>query len=330
MTTETTPKKTDAASLIQSQGPLVALLVLCAVATFFFPTFLAPSNLAMVLEQISLIGVISVGMTFVILSGGIDLSVGSVAALAAARAATLATRLNGRLEVLVVLIPILAGVCIGAVNGVLITRMKIPPFIATLAMMLGARGLAFVLFGQEPVKSNGSGWFSQIGKGYVLGISYLGLIFLLAIGVGILVAKYTSFGRSVYAIGGNEEAARMMGLNVNRSKMFVYMICGGCAAAAGMLLASMLDSGPPKAAAGWELTAIAAVVISGTSLAGGIGKMSHTLYGVLILGAIPNIINKQGTLTVLDIDVITGILLLAVILLQSRMANHVKSVGGIA
>lgn len=326
MKTETTTRNTGAASLIQSQGPLVAFLVLCAIATMFFPTFLTPVNLANVLRQVSLIGVISIGMTFVILSGGIDLSVGSTAAVAA----VLAAKLSGEFALITVLIPILAGVCIGGINAVLITRVKIPPFIATLAMMLGARGLAFVLSGGEPVGSDTSGWFSQIAKGDILGIPCIGVVFILALGVAIIVAKHTTFGRSVYAIGGNEEAARMMGLNVNRSKMLVYMICGGCAATAGMLHALRIGSGRPDAAEGWELTAIAAVVIGGTSLTGGIGKMSHTLYGVLILGAIPNIINKQGTLTSLDNNVITGILLLAVILLQSRMANQAHSVGGVA
>jgi len=326
MKTTTTAKNTGAASLIQSRGPLVAFLVLCAVATIFFPTFLAPVNLANILRQVSLIGLISIGMTFVILSGGIDLSVGSTAAVAA----VLAARLSGEFPTAAAVIPILAGLCIGAVNALLITRVKIPPFIATLAMMLGARGLAFVLSGGVPVGADRYGRFSQIVKSDILGIPCVGIIFILALGVAIIVAKHTSFGRSVYAIGGNEEAARMMGLNANRSKLLIYMICGGCAAAAGMLHALRIGSVRPGAAEGWELTAIAAVVIGGTSLTGGIGKMGHTLYGVLILGAIPNIINKQGTLTTLDNDVITGILLLAVILLQSRMTNQVPSAGGAA
>ncbi len=323
MKTET-KKNADTPSLMQSQGPLVAFLALCAVATVLFPTFLTPLNLANLLRQVSPIGVISIGMTFVILSGGIDLSVGSIAAVAA----VLAAQLGDEFALVAVLIPVLAGVCIGAVNGVLITRAKIPPFIATLAMMLGARGLAFVLSGGDAVGSGATGWLSRIVKGDVLGFPNLGIVFLLALAIAIFVAKYTSFGRSVYAVGGNEEAAGMMGLNVNRSKMLVYMICGGCAATAGALYALEFGSVRPNAAEGWELTAIAAVVIGGTSLTGGIGKMGHTLYGVLILGAIPNIINKQGTLTSLDTNVISGILLLAVILLQSRMTNQESTVGG--
>ena len=332
MKTGTKTKNTGVASLIQSQGSLLTLLVLCAVASIYFPGFRTADNLANVFKQVSLSGLVSLGMAFVILSGGIDLSVGSIAAVAT----VLAARLSGQSGLIVVLIPILAGVCIGAMNGTLVTRMKIPPFIATLAMMLGARGLAYILAGGEPVKvaPNTPGWFLQIAKGDVLGIPYLGIIFILALGVAILVAKYTTFGRSIYAIGGNEEAARMMGLNVNRSKMLVYMICGGCAAAAGTLLTSKLNSGQPTEPEGWELTAIAAVVIGGTSLTGGIGKISHTLYGVLILGVIPNIINQiatiiqKATLTPLDTNVITGTLLLAVVLLQSRLANHTRSVGG--
>ena len=324
MKTGTAATKNGASSLIQSQGPLVTLLALAAVASICFPSFLTPVNLANILRQVSMIGLVSIGMTLVILSGGIDLSVGSIAAVAA----VLAARLSGQFGLIVVLIPILAGVCLGAMNGAFVTRMKIPPFIATLAMMLGARGLAFMLSGGEPVGLDTSGWFSRIAKGDVLGVPYFGIIFALTLGIAIIVAKYTAFGRSVYAIGGNEEAARMMGLNVNRSKMLVYMICGGCAAAAGTLLTSMLDSGQPTAAEGWELTAIAAVVIGGTSLTGGIGKMSHTLYGVLILGVIPNIINQIATLTELDTKVITGTLLLAVVLLQSRITNQARSVGG--
>lgn len=310
-------KRLGALRRLQSQGPLVALVVLCAIASFCFPEFLRPVNLANIFRQVSMIGLVSIGMTFAILSGGIDLSVGSTAA----AASVLAAQLSGGSGWIAIVAPILLGILIGAVNGVLITRAKIPPFIATLAMMLGARGLAFILAGGEPVGCERSAWLSEIAKTDILGVPCLGIIFLLALGVAVVVAGYTGFGRSLYAIGGNEEAAVMMGLNVSRNKMLVYMICGGLAGAAGMLLASRIDSGQPTAAVGWELTAIAAVVIGGTSLTGGIGKMSHTFYGVLILGVIPNVINLQGTLPYWYANLITGILLLAVVLLQSRIAG---------
>jgi len=305
---------------IQSQGPLVTFLVLFIIASVCFPDFRTSGNLANVARQVSMIGVVSIGMAFVILSGGIDLSVGSTAAVAS----ILAAKLSGEFALATVLIPILAGVGIGAVNGVLITRLSIPPFIATLATMLGARGLAFIMAGKDAIVVGVStGWFSQVARGSVFGIPFLAMIFVLALGVAVIVSRRTSFGRTVYAVGGNEEAARMMGLSVNRCKMLVYMICGGCAGAAGMLLASRVTSVKPDVAAGWELTAIAAVVIGGTSLTGGIGKMSHVIYGVLILGIIPNVINKLPiSLPTYSSHLITGVLLLAVVLLQARIAGR--------
>jgi len=302
---------------LRSAGPLIALLVLCAAASIFFPTFLTTTNLRNVFGQVGILGIVAIGMTFVILSGGIDLSVGSTAALAAVVAAQLSTKS----ALLPVTCPTLVGVLVGVVNGVLITRMGIPPFIATLAVMLGARGLVFLISGGEPVPVDASAWFSQVARGDFLGVPYLGIIFILFLVVAIVVANRTSFGRSVYAIGGNEEAATMMGLGVHRTKMLVYVICGGCAGTAGMPLASRLNSGQLNVAEGWELTAIGAVVVGGTSLTGGEGKMLNTLYGVLILGIIPNIINLEGTLDYWYSDLISGMLLLAVILLQSRVSG---------
>ncbi|HJM64579.1 MAG: sugar ABC transporter permease [Roseibacillus sp.] len=314
---ETPIRKLDLVGRIQSQASLGTLVALCVIASFCFPEFPRQLNLTNIVRQISMTGLVSIGMTFVILSGGIDLSVGSTAA----AASVLAARLSREFGLMAVGAPILLGIFIGAVNGMLITRARIPPFIATLAMMLGARGLAFILAGGEPVGADPSSWLYQIAKTDLLGFPCLGIIFLLTLGVAIVVARYTGFGRSLYAIGGNEEAAVMMGLNVNHKKMLVYMICGGLAGAAGMLLTSRINSGQPTAAAGWELTAIAAVVIGGTSLTGGRGKMGHTLYGVLILGVISNVINLEGTLSYWYANLITGVLLLAVVLLQSRIAG---------
>ncbi len=305
---------------VREQGPLLTLLALCAVASAVLPDFRTWLNITNILKQVSMMGVVSIGMTFVILSGGIDLSVGSTAAMAA----LLAAKLGGGYGPATLLLPILAGVCVGVANGALVTRAAIPPFIATLSTMLGIRGLAFIMSkGESIVVEDTSGWFSQIARMDVLGVPLFAVIFAVALIVAIVVAKYTRFGRRVYAVGGGEEAARMMGLGVRRCKMAVYMVCGGCAGAAGVLLASRLNSAKPDAAGGWELAAIAAVVIGGTSLAGGVGKMSHTLYGVLILGVIPNIINNVTNTFEVSLhswykEMITGILLLAVILLQSR------------
>ena len=328
MSTETARTQPHPIGAIRSQGPLLTLLALCAAASICFPDFLDPENFANIFRQAGMIGLVSIGMTFVILSGGIDLSVGSTAAVAS----ILAARLSNHNEWAAVSIPVLVGLCVGTANGTLVTRLKIPPFVATLATMLGVRGLAFVLCDGESVTSNTTGWFSQISKGDLLGIPFLGLILLLALAIATVVSKYTPFGRAVYAVGGNEEAARMMGIRVRRTKMLVYVLCGGCAGAAGVLLASRLGSVLPKGAQGWELAAIAAVVVGGTALTGGVGNVTNTLYGVLILGVIPNIINLIGTLplphwardvvTAIWINhVVTGLLLLAVIVLQSRIGQ---------
>ncbi len=309
----------DMLRVIRSQGPLVALLVLCVAATCYRSSFIDPTNLANILRQVSIPGLVAIGMAFVILSGGIDLSVGSIAAVAS----VLAARWSGDSAVAIV-VPTMVGAGIGMMNGTLITRAGIQPFIATLATMLGARGLAFIVAGGKPVGADKAGVLSQIAKADLLGIPAMALIYLLTFLLAVVVAGRTRFGRALYAIGGNEEAAITMGLAVKRNKLFAYTISGALAGIAGVLLTSRIGSGQPTAAAGWELTAIAAVVIGGISLTGGVGRMSHTLYGVLILGVIPNVINLQGTLSYWYVNLITGLLLLAIVLLQSRIASRVR------
>jgi ribose transport system permease protein len=306
-------------TFLQTQGALLALIILGVMASFAFDVFLTPLNLSNIFRQVSMIGLVSIGMTFVILTGGIDLSVGSIAAVAA----VVAANFSDQFVLLPVFIPILIGAVIGFTNGFVITNLKIPPFIATLAMMLGARGIAFIISKGETVRAQHlSESFTQIARGYILGIPNFGIIFILFLLIAMVVLKYTSFGRRIYAIGGNEEAARMMGLNVDTEKKIVYTISGSFSAMAGMLLASRLGSGQPYAAAGWELNAIAAVVIGGTLLTGGVGKVEGTFYGVLILGIISNVINLQGTLPYWYANLVTAILLLIVILLQSRLSKH--------
>jgi len=317
--------KTRAIDTVKSQGALVMLVVLCVVAAVRFPDFATPLNLANISRQVSMSGLLAIGMAFVILSGGIDLSVGSIAALTS----IVAVQLSGWFGPAAVVAPILIGVAIGGFNGVLITWGRIPPFIVTLAMMLGVRGLAFILAGEDQSAAAADqvvkipGWFLAIFRGDCFGIPYPAIILMAALGVAIVVSKYTSFGRSVFAVGGSEEAARMMGLNAGKCKMLVYMICGGCAGVAGLLLASRLKAIDPTATPGWELTAIAAVVIGGIPLTGGLGKIGHVIYGVLILGIIPNLINHlKISLPPWYNEMITGMLLLAVVLLQARIAKN--------
>jgi len=320
MKVETEAIGSRGAGWIRSQGPLITLVALLVIASVCFPEFPAAGNMANIGRQISMSGVLATGMAFVILSGGIDLSVGSIAALAS----LLSAKLSGEFSPATVLVPIAAGVAVGAMNGVLIARLKITPFIATLAMMLGVRGLVFILAGKKAVVSGVSGgWFSKIAWGDWMGIPYSAMIFAVLLAIALVVSRWTSFGRSVYAVGGNEDAAGMMGLRVRRCKMTVYMICGGCAGTGGVILASRVTSVRPDIAIGWELDAIAAVVISGISLVGGIGKIGHVVYGVLILGVIPNIINRLPiSLPTYSNHLITGMLLLAVVLLQAIMVKR--------
>jgi len=325
MKTDSATIKTGVIDTVKSQGSLVMLVVLCVIAAIQFPDFATPLNLANISRQVSMSGLLALGMGFVILSGGIDLSVGSIAALTS----IVAVQLSGWFGPAGVVAPILIGVAIGAFNGALITWGRIPPFIVTLAMMLGVKGLAFILAGDGQSAAvadqvvNVPGWFPIIFRGDCFGIPYPAIILMLSLGVAVVVSKYTSFGRSVLAVGGSEEASRMMGLNVNKCKMLVYMICGGCAGAAGLLLASRLKAIDPTATPGWELTAIAAVVIGGIHLTGGLGKIGHVIYGVLILGIIPNLINHlQISLPPWYNEMITGMLLLAVVLLQSLIAKR--------
>jgi galactofuranose transport system permease protein len=320
MKADATSIMSRSASWIRSQGPLITLVVLLVVASVRFPGFRTVGNMSIIARQISMGGVVAIGMAFVILSGGIDLSVGSIAAIAS----LLAAKFSGEFFLAPIVVPIAAGVAIGAMNGLLITRLKITPFIATLAMMLGVRGLVFILAGKDAIVSGVSGgWFSKIAWGGWMGIPYAAMIFAFLLIVALIVSRYTGFGRSVYAVGGNEEAAAMMGLRVRRCKMTVYMICGGCAGVGGMMLASRVTSVRPDIAIGWELAAIAAVVISGISLVGGIGKIGHVVCGVLILGVIPNIIGRlTETERTYDNSLITGLLLLVVVLLQARIAKR--------
>jgi ribose transport system permease protein len=307
---------------MKAHKALPALIVLVIVAAFSFETFFTELNLKNVFRQVSMIGMVSIGMTLVMLTGGIDLSVGSVAAVAA----ILAAYLSDSSALLAVLLPLLAGLAFGALNGLIVTKLRITPFIATLATMLGARGVAFVISNGETVRPTApEPAFTQLSRGSLLGIPYLGLLFLGAIAVFVVVLKYSSFGRRIYAVGGNEEAAKMMGLEVDQTKLVTYTLSGLMAAIAGVLLASRLGSGQPYAGGGWELTAIAAVVLGGTATSGGVGTMLGTLYGVLIIGVITNMVNLFGNLPYWYSNLVTALLLLGVILLQSARAGKAAS-----
>jgi len=312
-----------ASSFLQRQGALVALVLLAAFATARYERFLTEENLTNVLRQNSMLGIVALGMTFVILTGGIDLSVGSLVAVAGVVAASMAGR--------GVLIALVAGVgvatALGLANGAVIAKARIQPFIVTLAMMIAARGLALVYTQEKtlsvPASAQG---FGELGRGKLdlgpLSFPYPVLILIAAYVVAWLVLNYTRFGRHTYSLGDSEEAARLMGLNVGRVTMGVYTLSGALAGLAGVMLASRLGTGQPVAGVGWELDAIAAVVVGGTLLTGGQGGVGSTLVGMLLLALIFNIFNLEGWISPWWQLVLRGIILLAVVIVQNRLSKR--------
>jgi ribose/xylose/arabinose/galactoside ABC-type transport system permease subunit len=312
-----------AVSIIQRQGALVALALVCGFAAYRYPQFLSETNLTNVLRQNSMLGLVALGMTFVILTGGIDLSVGSLLAVAGVVAAHLAGR--GLFVALVASVALTA--LLGLANGVIIARARVQPFIVTLAMMIAARGLALVATGEQTVRVDRSAQgFTDLGRGTVdvgpLALPVPVIILVAAYVLGWLVLNHTRFGRHVFSIGDNEEAARLMGLNVRRVTIGVYALSGALAGLAGVILASRLGAGQPVAGQGWELDAIAAVVVGGTLLTGGKGSAAFTLVGVLLLGVIFNIFNLEGSITPWWQQVLRGIILLAVVIVQNRLSRR--------
>ena len=305
------------ASFIQRQGALVTLVLVCIFAAYRYDRFLTEFNISNVLRQNSMLGLVALGMTFVILTGGIDLSVGSFVAVAGVIAALLAGQ--GTLFAVVAAISFTA--LLGLVNGVVIAKGRIQPFIATLAMMIAARGLALVYTGEQSVRAEtATGSFSWLGRGAIGFLPVPVLILIIAYIIAALVLTHTRFGRHVYAVGDNEEAARLMGLNVSRVTIGVYTLSGALAGLAGVILASRLGTGQPVAGAGWELDAIAAVVVGGTLLTGGQGGVGSTLVGVLLLGVIFNLFNLEGTISPWWQLVLRGLILIAVVIIQNRLS----------
>jgi galactofuranose transport system permease protein len=304
---------------VQQQGALVLLVVVCLLATARYEAFLTPENLLNVLRQNSMLGIIAVGMTFVILTGGIDLSVGSLLAVAGVVAAGLADR--GL--IVATIAGILVTTALGLVNGLVISKARIQPFIVTLGMMIAARGIALAYTDQQNVRvSQSAADFSWLGQGLIANLLPVPIVVMIVVYIiGWIVLNYTAFGRHVFALGDNDEAARLMGLNISRVTLLAYMISGMLAGLAGVILASRLNTGSPIEGVGRELDAIAAVVVGGTLLSGGKGSLISTLYGVLLLGVIFNIFNLEGQISPWWQLVLRGVILLAVVILQNRLTR---------
>jgi galactofuranose transport system permease protein len=313
------PKAASPLALIGRYGVLIALGLLIAFGALRYDGFLGAYNISSVLRYNAMFAIIALGMAFVIVTGGIDLSVGSVTACASVIAALISP--YGWFVALIV--PILAGMLLGLINGLVITRLGILPFIATLAMLLAARGLALVLSGNQSVGVSPDGGFIDIGQGDFLGVPIPALIMFVLYGVGWLILERTSFGRHTLALGGNEEATRLMGLNVNSLKLWVYTLSGALAGVTGVILAAQFGAGQPTEGLGWELSAIASVVVGGTLLTGGLGSIGGTLAGAILLGLIFNVLNFENGKGVISLSaywqsVIRGFFLMLVVIAQNR------------
>jgi ribose transport system permease protein len=318
-------------SAIQRQGALIALIALIVFGVVRYgPNYYSVYNIFdAFLNNNTYYALIALGMTFVIITGGIDLSVGSVAVLGAVMAA----RLSG-----FGLFPALAGavaigLLAGLINGGMIARFALQPFVVTLAMLLGARGGALVLSDNAPVMVDFAQGFPQLGMIHLGPVPLPVVITAVLYILGAILLNQTRFGRHVLAIGGNEEAARLAGIPVDRTLVAVYAMSGALAGLAGAFLAALSFSGSPTGAVGWELSAIAAVVVGGTLLTGGVGSVGSTLVGVLLLGLIFVTLNFErgmGTIQLSSFweNVIRGVFLLVVVVFQSRLARRLDQQDG--
>ena len=301
-------------------GPAVGLIGLCALLTLLTPTFLTPGNLTNVLLQSAITSVLAVGMTFVILTAGIDLGVGSVLALCGVMVGHALLVWNLPL-ILGLLIALAVGSVCGLINGVLITKGKLPPFIATLGMMSAARGMAYVVSGGRPYSGYGESYpaFLSISNAAVM-------IFLMfaVFGLAWFLLRSTTFGRAVYAIGGNEEAAWLSGIPTDRILIQVYVLCGFLSGLAAVMQTSRLDSANANAGIMFELNAIAAVVIGGTSLMGGAGSVMGTLGGALIISVLNNGLNLLNVNPNVQPLVLGAVIVLAVLLDQWKTQLSAK------
>ncbi len=304
-------------NLLHRFGLLFVILLVGLGLTLATDTFLSVANLTNVARQVSINGILAVGVTFVLLTAGVDLSLGSVVALSGVACATFAH--PGDHSVIVpIAVGLLTGLACGLVNGVLVTRGGVAPFIVTLGMMTIARGLALIFSGGRPV-ANMSNELTALA-GDVFGVPIPVLCFAGVALVAWFFLRNFRLGRHIYAVGGNENAARAAGVPVERVKLFAYGLCGLLTGLAGVVLAARITTGQPNAGQAYELDAIAAVVIGGTSLAGGVGTIAGTLLGVLLIGIINNGLDLMGVSSYYQ-AVIKGVIIVGAVWLDRRQAR---------
>jgi ribose transport system permease protein len=308
------------ARMVGSYGVVLALALLILFGYLRYENFLGLFNIMSVLRYNSMFALVALGMCFVIMTGGIDLSVGTVAALGSVVAAYASP--YGPIVGLAAGVAV--GLFVGLINALMITRLRIMPFIATLASMLAASGTALLIANNRSVPVSYQSGFTELGQGNLLGLPIPAIIAAIAFMLGWLVLNYTATGRGVLAVGGSEESAKLMGLPADRIKTLVYVASGGLAGLAGVILAAQFGAGQPIEGVGWELFAIASVVVGGTLLTGGVGSVGATLAGVLLLGILFTVLNFENGLGWISLSaywqsVIRGAFLLVVVLLQARL-----------
>jgi ribose transport system permease protein len=325
---DTTMDKTGAgkpaflsAATMQKAVAFAVLIALLGFFSAFANNFAAWNNMVGIMQATAVNGVLGVAVTFVIISGGIDLSVGTMMTLTAVMAGLILTNLGMPLPI-GILGAILSGAFMGAISGAVIAKLKIPPFIATLGMMQIARGLALVFSGAKPIYFNDTPNYALLSPESSISLLIPGLeipngvmiMFIVAI-IASIVLNRTIIGRMIFALGSNEEAARLSGINIDRWKILTYAICGGICGIAGLIVSSRLNSAQPALGLGYELDAIAAVVIGGTSLAGGRGTIMGTIIGAFIMSVLTNGLRVMGVLEEWKI-VVTGVIIIVAVFID--------------
>lgn len=302
---------------LQDYGSFIALIFLVIVIGAISPDFRTVNNFLSLLRQSAINGLIAFGMTCVILTGGIDLSVGSVLALTSIICAhTIKIGLPAPLSMLIALI---FGIILGTISGLMVTKSRLQPFIATLITMTGYRGLTMILSGGKPISRLGNNLLlNQIGKGSFLGIPIPVWILIIFFAIFLFVLKKTVLGRQIYATGSNAKSAELAGININNIKLIVYAVSGFMASLSGLILVSRLGSAQPTLGSGYELDAIAAVALGGTSMTGGRGKITGTLIGILIIAVLNNGLNIIGVSSYYQDVVKALVIFLAVISDRNR------------
>lgn len=304
----------DVKSILKKNGIVLAFLIICILLSFLSPYFMDWGNWTNILRQASINGILAIGMTYVILTGGIDLSVGSILACSGIVTGSLVTG-NSEISIpLAIACGIGVGTALGSINGLLISRFSVPPFVATLGMLSAARGLTKIYNDGKPF-SGFSPEFKFIGQGHILNIPIPVIILIVAIIIFGFILKYTIFGRYIYAVGGNVRSAKTSGIKTKTVIFSTYLISGALAGLAGVLLTARTTAAVPQAGESYELDAIAAVVIGGTSLKGGRGSLIGTVFGVLIISVINNGLDLMGVSSYYQ-QVVKGLIIVVAVLLD--------------